>query len=109
MKSEKWHMTDGMEQSNQEKVRTLGEMETYKYLEILEADTIKQVEIKEKIKKDYLRRTRKLLETKLYDRNLRKNKHLGCHFVKYLGRFLKETREEFKQMDKRTRKPMTMH
>ena len=31
---------------------------------ILEADTIKQVEMKEKIKKEYLRRTRKLLETK---------------------------------------------
>ena len=33
----------------------------YKYLEILEVDTIKQVEMKEKIKKEYLRRMRKLL------------------------------------------------
>ena len=38
-----------MEQPNQDKIRTLGEMETYKYLDILEADTIKQVEMKEKI------------------------------------------------------------
>ena len=30
--------------------------ETYKYLGILEADTIKQVEIKNKIQKEYLRR-----------------------------------------------------
>ena len=29
----------------------LGEKETYKYLGILEADTIKQVEVKEKFKK----------------------------------------------------------
>ena len=42
----------------------LGEMESYKYLGILEADTIKQAKKKEKIKKDYLRRMRKLLETK---------------------------------------------
>ena len=31
------------------KNRTLGEKETYKYLGILEADTIKQVKMKEKI------------------------------------------------------------
>ena len=36
----------------------------------MEADTIKQVEMKEKIKKGYLRWTRKLLETKLCSRNL---------------------------------------
>ena len=36
--------------------------ETYKYLRILETDTIKQVEMKDKILKKYLRRTRKLLE-----------------------------------------------
>ena len=33
---------NGMEQPNEDKIRTLGEKETYKYLGILEADTIKQ-------------------------------------------------------------------
>ena len=33
---------------NQEKIRIFGEKETYKYLGILEEDTIKQVEMKEK-------------------------------------------------------------
>ena len=56
-----------MELPNQDKFKTLGEKETYKYLGILETDTIKQVEMKEKIKKE---RTRKLLETKLFSRNL---------------------------------------
>ena len=59
-----------MELPNQDKIRTLGEKETNKYLGILEADTIKQVEMKDKIKKEYLRRTRKLLETKLSSRIL---------------------------------------
>ena len=63
MKSGKQHLTDGMELPNQDKIRTLGEKKTYKYLGILEADTIKQVEMKDKILKKYLRRT--LLETKL--------------------------------------------
>ena len=58
-------LTDGMELPNQDKIRTLGEKETFKYLGILEADTIKQEEMKEKVKNEYLRRTRKPLETKL--------------------------------------------
>ena len=49
MKSGKRRMTDGMELPNHDKIRTLGENETYKYLGILEADTIKQVEMKDKI------------------------------------------------------------
>ena len=42
MKSDKRYLTDGMELLNKDKIRTLGEKETYKYLEILKADTIKQ-------------------------------------------------------------------
>ena len=72
MKSGKRYVTDGMELPNQDKIRTLGEKETYKYLGILEADTIKQVEIKEKIKREYLWRTRKLLETKQSSETLSK-------------------------------------
>ena len=41
-------MTEGVELPNQVINRTLGEKETYKYLKILEPDTIKQVEMKEK-------------------------------------------------------------
>ena len=59
MKSGKRHMTDGMELPNQDRIRTFAENETYKYLGILEADTIKRVEMKDKIRKEYLRRTRK--------------------------------------------------
>ena len=46
----------GMELPNQENIRTLVDQETYKYLGILEAGTIKHVKIKEKIKKEYIRR-----------------------------------------------------
>ena len=70
MKSGKQQLTDRMELPNKDKIKTLAENETYKYLGILEADSIKQAEMKEKIQKEYLRRTRKLLETKLNGRNL---------------------------------------
>ena len=72
MKSSKRHLTDGIELPNQDKIRTHGENETYKYLGILEADTIKQVGMKDKIRKEYLRRIRKLLETKLFRETLSK-------------------------------------
>ena len=47
-KSSKRHRAEGIELSNQEKIKTLGEKETYKNLGIVEADTIKQVEMKRK-------------------------------------------------------------
>ena len=70
LKRGKRRLTDGMELQNQYKIRTLAENVTYKYLGILEADTIKQVEMKDKIQNEYLWRTRKLLETKLNRRNI---------------------------------------
>ena len=66
MKSGKRRLMDGMELPNQDKIRTLEEKETYNYLGILEANTIKQEEKKEKKnKKEYFWRTRKLFKTKL--------------------------------------------
>ena len=110
MKSGKRLMTDEMELPNHDRIRTLEENETYKYLGILEADTIEQEQMKDTIRKEYLRRTRKLLETKLFSRNLIKGINTwAVPLVRYSGPFLKWTREELKQMDQRTRKLMTMH
>ena len=110
MKSGKRHQTDGIELPHQDKIRTLGEKETYKYLGILEADTIKQMEMKEKIKKEYLSRTRKLLETKLSSRSVINGINTwAVLLVRYSGHFLKWTRDELQQIYQRTRKLMKMH
>ena len=45
-------MTGGIEQPNKEKVRTLGEKEAYTFLELMEADTLKQAERKENLNKN---------------------------------------------------------
>ena len=104
MKSNKQHLTDGVELPNQDKIRMRGEKKRYKYWGILEADTIKQVEMK------YLRRRRKLLKTKLGCRNLIKGINTWTvPLVRYSGPFFKWNREELKQMDQRKRKLMTMH
>ena len=94
-----------MELPNQDKMRTPREKETYKYLGILEADTIKQVEMKEIIKKEYHRRTRKQPETKLCCRNLIKGTNTwAILFVKFQGPFLKWTKEKLKQMNPKKKK-----
>ena len=97
MKSGKRHLTDWMELPNQ-------------YLGILEADIIKPVEMKDRIQKEYLKRNRKLFETKLSNRNLTKGIHTwAVPLVRFSGPFLKSTRDELKQIDQITRKLMTMH
>ena len=103
-------MTEAMELPYHDTIKTLRENETYKYLGILEAETIKHVQRKDMIRKEYLRRTRKLLKTKLSSRNLIKG--INCWavpLVRYSAPFVKWTRDELKQMDQRTRKLMTMH
>ena len=76
----------------------------------MEADTIKRVEMNEKINKEYLRRTRELLETKLYCRNLIKGINTwAVPLVRYSGLFLKWTRKVFQQIDQKTRKLMTIY
>ena len=90
-------LTDGMELPNHDRIRTLQENKTYKYLGILEADTINQVEMKDTIRKEYLRRTRKLPETKLSSRNLMKGINTwAMPLVRYSRPFLKWSREELK-------------
>ena len=110
MKSDKRHLTDGIELPIQDKIRTLAENETYKYFAILEADSTKQEEMKNNIQKEYLRRTRKLLETKHSSRHLIKGINTwSVPFVRYSGDFPKWTTDELKQMDQITRKLLKMH
>ena len=49
---EKWQTTDGMELPNRDKIKTLGENETYKYLGILEATPSDKRKWKTKFKKN---------------------------------------------------------
>ena len=80
MRSRKRQMTEVRELPNQEQIRTLGEQEPYKYLGILEADTIKQAEMKERMKKTISKERENFSKPSyiVY-------KHLGCHPCKILG------------------------
>ena len=63
------------------------------------------MEMKERIKKEYLRRMKKLLKTKVYCRNIIKRINTqAVPLIRYSAPFLKGAREDLKQMDQRTRK-----
>ena len=76
--------------TKKQQLRMLGGKKTNKNWGILESDIIKQVEMKGKIQKEYLRRTEKLLETKLYSKNIVKEINMwSVLFVSNLELLLK--------------------
>ena len=78
MGSGKRHITEGVELPNQV-IRTPGEKETYKYLGILEAYTIKQLKMKEKKLKSVSQKSHKSTRDKtLLQEPYQRDKYLGC-------------------------------
>ena len=63
--------SDGIKLPDGKEMKSLNEGDGYKYLGVTEADEIKKKEIKEKVGKEYKRRIRKILETKLSGENQR--------------------------------------
>ena len=82
----------------------------YTYLGILETDKIKEKEMKEKFSKEYLRRLRLILRSKLNGRNkIMAVNTWVVSVMRYDAGILKWNTDELKNLDRRTRKSMTMH
>ncbi|XP_063595812.1 uncharacterized protein LOC134772704 [Penaeus indicus] len=82
----------------------------YKYLGIVEMDKIKETDMKEKFTSEYKRRLKLVLKSKLNG----KNKILAINtwavsVLRYGAGILKWTVDELKNMDRKSRKIMTMH
>jgi hypothetical protein len=84
--------------------------DSYKYLGIVQADSIKQREMKEKIEKEYVRRVRKVLRSKLDAGNTMQAINMwAVSAFRYSGGILDWSKAELKGVDTRTRKLLTMH
>ena len=82
----------------------------YKYLGILEGADIKQKEMKEKIKKEYLRRVKLVSKSMLYGGNLIKAINAwAVSVVRYSAGIIDWSKAELKAMDIKTRKILSMH
>ena len=110
-KSEKTETEEWITFLNQERIRTLGEEENYKYLEILEGRyhwTNRYERKGEKNGENYWR-TRKLFETNFWNWNFTKWIKISViPFVRYSRPFLKRVREELRQMSQ-IQKSMPIH
>ena len=83
MRSRKRRMTEGIELTNQEKIKMLRDEETYKYFANIGRCGDEKI-----IKKESLRRTRKLLEIKLNEKYLIKRMNTWVvSLVRYSGPF----------------------
>ena len=102
--------SDGIKLPDGKEMKSLNEGDGYKYLGVTEADEIKKKEMKEKVGKEYKRRIRKILETKLSGENVIKGINTwAISLLRYSAAFLDWTKEELQQLDRRTRKLLTMH
>ena len=82
-------MTEGIELPNQQKIRTHREKETYKYLGILEADTIKHAEMKENIFKIPQENDKATQNQTISQESHQSHIHLGRSLRKILRTILK--------------------
>ena len=76
----------------------------------MEADGVKHKEMKDQIKKEYIRRVRKILKTKLNGGNIFLATNSRAVFtVRYGAGIISWTKMELEELDWRTRKLMTMY
>ena len=86
------------------------EEEGYKYLGILQLDQILNTKMKDKITSEYIRRVKKLCRSKLNGGNLIDGTNIwAVGVVRYSAGIVDWTLEEIANMDRRTRKILTMN
>ena len=102
--------SEGIQLPNDELIKNIEEGEGYKYLGILESDGFKNTEMKEKIRKEYLRRIKKILKSKLNSGNVvAAINSRAVAVIRYGAGLIKWTKDELRTIDRKTRKIMTMH
>ena len=107
--------SDGIMLPDENRIKSMNEDCSYKYLGVLESDQVKQKEMKEKLRNEYKRRVRKVLQSKLNGRNMVQAINTwAVSSLRYSAPFIEWTREELRTMDRRMRRKMrrimmTMH
>ena len=91
-------------------MRALGEEESYKYLGMLEADHVLHEESKERLKKEYIRRVKKCLKSKLNGGNMLKAINTwAVSLMRYSAGIVEWTKADLDVTERKTRKFMTMY
>ena len=102
--------SDGIELPNDKVIKSLEEGESYKYFGVLEADQVMVNEMKVEVQKEYNRRVRKMLETKINSGSVFKAINTETvSVVRYSAAFLRWSRLQLEEIYRRRRKLLTMH
>ena len=112
MKRGKRVHSDGIALPDGTQLRALGEEESYKYLGVLEADHVPVLheESKERLKKEYIRRVKKCLKSKLNGGNMVKAINTwAVSLMRYSAGIVEWTKADLDVTDRKTRKLMTMY
>ena len=91
--------SDDIELPNDKVIKSLEEGESYKYFGVLEADEVMVNEMKVEVKKEYNRRVRKMLETKINSGSVYKAINTGTvSVVRYSAAFLGWSRLQLEEI-----------
>ena len=86
-------------------IKSSQEGESYKYLGVLEADKFLEEKMKLNVSKEYIRRLRKVLKSKLNDGNLVHGVNTwGVSLLRYSAAFVSWRKSELQALDRKTRK-----
>ena len=103
-------MSVGIELPDGKNIKPLQEGESYKYLGILEADKFLEEKMKLNVWKEYIRRTRKVLKSKLNGGNLVRGVNTwAVSLLRYLAAFVSWRKSELQAIDRKTRKLFTIY
>ena len=91
-------------------IKSLQEGESYKYLGILEADKFLEERMKLNVSKEYIRRLRKVLKSKLNGGNLLRGVNAwAVSLLRYSAAFVSWRKSEVQAIDRKTRKLVTVY
>ena len=100
----------GMELPDGKVIKSLQKGESYKYLGILEADKFLEEKMKLNVSKEYFRRLRKILKSKLNGGNLVSGINIwAVSVIRYSAAFVSWRKIELQAIDRKTRKLFTMY
>lgn len=110
LKGGKFTQRNNLQLDDNSIIKNLDQYETYKYLGVDENADIQHDQMKAKVKKEYYRRTRLILSSKLNSKNkINAINTLAIPVPSYSFGILNWKRDEIQEMDRRTRKLLTMH
>lgn len=102
--------SEGIKLPDETVIKSLVEGDGYKYLGVLEDDQIMSCKMKEILRKEYGRRVRKIMQSKLSGGNsIKAVNSWAVSLLRYSAPFVNWTRLELQEMDRKTRKIMNMN